>query len=78
MQKSIILLVLLVVVAGSACSRAGNSAPAGNAIEGAIPDLGPPNGGIGRGAGRMVELIAPEQLPLCGEEIGRGRDTIVE
>jgi hypothetical protein len=38
-------------------------APAGDAVDGAVADFEFPIGGIGRGAGRIVEFIAPDQGP---------------
>jgi len=38
-------------------------APAGDAVDGAVANFEFPPGGIGRGAGRIVEFIAPDQGP---------------
>ena len=51
-------------------------APAGDAVHRAVADLVRPDVGIGADAGRVVELVAPDQLPLAGRSLG-GRGGLV-
>ncbi len=41
-------------------------APTGDAISGAVADLIAPDVGVRRRAWRAIELIAPDELPVCG------------
>ena len=53
-------------------------APAGDAVERAVADLRAPDVGIGGRAGRVVELVAPDQFPVAGRCLGGSGRLVVQ